>query len=270
MWDHKATFKENVTAYLKEYWILLSGLIMTVGSLLYRPYGQDMQFLMDFLPVFGGIFIIIGILKLLGRRDKHSKNIFWRLYTALFVLVILWASSLAAATATMLSETQRNSYVEGWDVVVLGVELSAEHDRQILDSRLKSTAYYLNENPDNVAILCGGAAKGEKLTTARYMQDYLVSQGISEDRLILEEQSQTVPEAIANAKAIVEARQGGTQTQGVGLISNEYQIYRGRKYAAKAGLIFTKMVVKTPLAKLLPMNFFIREYFKIVPMWLGR
>jgi len=272
MWDNKLTFKENIKAILLEYWTLLLGAVMFFGALLYRPYGADIQFLMDFLPILGGLFLLVGILRIVGRKigKKEGKaNIFWRLHLVILVAILLWAASLAAATGTMLSEAKRNPYVEGADVIILGVELSAEHNTAILDSRLKPTADYLKRNPDNLAILCGGAAPGEILTTAQYMMDYLVAAGIEKERLILEEESQTVPEAIDNAKKIVERLQGGKQTKPVGLISNEYQLYRGRKYAAKADMAFYKMCVSTPFDRLQPMNFFIREYFKIVPMWLG-
>jgi uncharacterized SAM-binding protein YcdF (DUF218 family) len=261
--------KEKLLKWLGSFWLLPVGGLMAAGALLYRPYGRDMQFLMDFLPVLGGILLLLGLAQWRLKRKHRRGGLMWTAYYTSVVLLILWASTVAMVTGTLLAESKNNPTVVGADVVLLGAELSAEHDTAILDSRVKPTAEYLKQNPETRAILCGGAAAGESLTTAQYMKEALVAQGVGADRLILEETSQTAREAVQNAKPLVEGLQGGSQQYPVGLISNEFQLYRARKYAEQEGLEVAKMCIKTPLVRLLTFNFFLREYFKVIPFWLG-
>lgn len=261
--------REKLGHWLSSFWLLPAGALMILGALLYRPYGKDMQFLMDFLPVLGGILLILGVAKWLMKRQNRRGGLFWTLYYTGLVIMLLWAGTLAIVTGTLLSETENNPTVVGADVVVVGTELSAEYDRVILDSRVKPTAEYLKQYPETRAILCGGAAAGESQTTAQYMKDAMIGLGIEADRLILEEDSQTAREAVKNAKPIVAQLQGGTQQYAVGLVSNEFQLYRARKYAEQEGLEAAKMCIKTPLVRMLTFNFFTREYFKVIPFWLG-
>ena len=261
--------KERLLHWLRGVWLLPVGGLMAAGALLYRPYGRDMQFLMDFLPILGGILLLLGLAQWRLKRKRRRGGLLWTAYYSALVLLILWACTLAMVTGTLLAEAEKNPTVVGADVVLVGAELSAENDTAILDSRVKPTAEYLKQYPQTRAILCGGAAKGESLTTAQYMKEALVVQGIEADRLILEEASQTAREAVQNAKPLVEALQGGTQQYPVGLISNEFQLYRARKYAEQEGLEAAKMCIKTPLVRMLTFNFILREYFKVIPFWLG-
>lgn len=269
-WDSGLTWKENVTHLFFRYWLLLGGLIMLAGSLAYRPYGRDMQFLMDLLPWLGLLAIILGLMKEYALRKNQPKGLVSRVYHLVAVIVLFWLASVAAAGGAMLAETQRNPYMADVDVVLLGVELSAVDDQTMLSSRAKPTAYYLEHNPQARAYLVGGAYAPGEQTAAEYLRDDLLARGIAPERLILETRSTTLEEAIVNVQAMIEADPLGRQDLGVGLITHEFQLYRARKIAAREGMLFGKMCIRTPLEKLYPINFFVREYFKILPFWLGR
>ena len=63
------------------------------------------------------------------------------------------------------------------------------------------------------------------------MKDYLVDQGIGEERILTEETSTSTLENIKNASQLMEAGY-----QSVGIVTNNFHVYRGTALAEKQGL----------------------------------
>lgn len=74
-------------------------------------------------------------------------------------------------------------------VVVLGAHVKGELPSKALLKRLEAALDYGEKNPETKLVLSGGQGFGENITEALCMKRYLVKNGISSDRLILEEKS---------------------------------------------------------------------------------
>lgn len=115
-------------------------------------------------------------------------------------------------------------------VIVLGAHVFGERMSANLRYRVEAACEYLKENPDTKAVLSGGKGTGEDITEAEAMHRYLVKEGISPERLLLEETSVNTDENIENSAKLIQDK-----GKKVILVSNDFHIYRAKAIAKKQG-----------------------------------
>ena len=115
------------------------------------------------------------------------------------------------------------------NVIVLGMALENGRPTDDLLSRLDTAEKYLRENPESIAILTGGNPDASGRTEAAVMHDILIGRGITEDRMALEDQSDSTK---ANFKNTAELIDPGDP---VVLISSNYHMDRAVQTAKNAG-----------------------------------
>ena len=77
-------------------------------------------------------------------------------------------------------------------LLILGGPIKDEKPSDLLMKRIETGAEYLKEHPDMKAVVSGGIkGKTQTKSEARIMADALNELGISDDRIILEEQAKT-------------------------------------------------------------------------------
>ena len=79
-------------------------------------------------------------------------------------------------------------------IIVLGAHVDGTRLSMALLERTRRALQYLENNPDTKAVLSGGQGRGEAVSEAKAMYDYLTGHGISRERLILEERSTNTKE----------------------------------------------------------------------------
>ena len=115
---------------------------------------------------------------------------------------------------------------------------------------------YLNENEGTKVVVSGGQGKGEEITEAKAMSDYLVKNGIKSDRIILEDRSKNTNENLKFSAELI-----GSKEKKTVIVSNDFHIYRAKCIAKKMG--YTD--VSGASAKTKPItipNSFVREAFE--------
>ena len=120
-------------------------------------------------------------------------------------------------------------------VVIHGCGLAGgERVTRLLAGRVdKAIAIYNKCRIKPVIIPSGGRGSDEKVSEAEALKDSLVSHGIPEESIVLEDRSSTTRENLLNSKAIIDTGQGGKKTA---LVSSNYHIYRCLKIAREVGL----------------------------------
>ena len=153
-------------------------------------------------------------------------------------------------------------------LIVLGAQVKKTVPSKALRLRLEKACEYLQEHPDTVAVLSGGQGSGEEITEAACMYQYLTEHGIAKERLLLENQSTTTRENLLySAQMIADSRNEQNIDQvwncKIGLVSNNFHIYRAVKLAEKAGY---KNVygIAAPSDWKLQIHYMVREYFAIL------
>ncbi len=123
-------------------------------------------------------------------------------------------------------------------LLVLGGEVLGEEapSPQLLE-RMKAAAKYLSDNPSAKAVACGGCFRdNQKKSEAKIIADYLVEQGISPDRIILEDRSTTTFENFEFARRLIENHAvRDIDDVKVAFLSSSYHIFRASKIAELCG-----------------------------------
>ena len=187
----------------------------------------------------------------------------WRL------VVILTCAGLAyfCFVESYIIRSARTDKEPGRDyIIVLGAAVYGDQPSLTLVRRMEGARDYLRAYPDSVAIVSGGMGAGETVTEAQAMHDWLVAQGIPEERILLEPEATSTQENLENSFAIIRAR--GDEPDGhVAIVSSAYHLYRAKLMAKNMGV--SAAGVAAPWGYFFVMlNYFIREAFGVTRLWL--
>ena len=119
-------------------------------------------------------------------------------------------------------------------VIVLGAAVYGETPSISLRHRSDRAREHLKANPTAAAVLSGGQGKGEDISEAECMRRYLLSKGVKEGRLLLEDGSTSTLENLTYSKQTIEA--AGGDPRRVAIVSSSYHLYRARRMAAALGM----------------------------------
>lgn len=139
----------------------------------------------------------------------------------------------------VISDALKNYNDECDYLLILGGNvIGADTPSPQLFERMKAAAEYLNKNKNVVAIPCGACfRKEQKKSEARIIADYLISQGISENRILLEEKSTTTFENFEfGAEIICNHTQKNINEIQVAFLSSDYHMHRAALIAKKCGI----------------------------------
>ena len=152
-------------------------------------------------------------------------------------------------------------------LIVLGAAVYKDRPSLTLVRRLEGTLQYLNEHPDTVAIVSGGMGKGETITEAQAMHDWLTVNGVPEERIIMEPKATSTLENLRYSFEII--RERGDEPQGhVAIVSSAYHLYRAKLMAKSLG-VTDAVGVAAPWGYFFVMlNYFIREAFGVTHLWV--
>lgn len=153
-------------------------------------------------------------------------------------------------------------------IIVLGAAVQGDVPSRSLADRLNTAVKYHKENPEAVIVVSGGKGPQENVTEAYAMEQYLIKNGVSKDKIIKEENATSTYENFLYSKEILDKNlEAGYK---VSFVSNEYHIYRARGIAKKIGLtnvthIHSNTVWHSVVTGTL------RECFAVLKFWvLGR
>lgn len=146
-------------------------------------------------------------------------------------------------------------------LIVLGAQMRASGPSKVLRCRLDRAARYLTENPDTICIVSGGQGKNEPCTEAEGMAEYLIAQGISKDRILLEPDSKTTAENLRNSRHLL------PEGASVGIVTNNFHLFRALQTAKKEGFSNVSGIAADSSLLYLPNNL-LREFLAEVKFLL--
>lgn len=152
-------------------------------------------------------------------------------------------------------------------LLVLGCRVRGNEAEEALRMRCIRAAEYLRENPDTVAIVCGGIVHADQyISEAQAMEEILLSEGIEKERIIKEDKSTTTVENFRNAKGFIEEG-GDINSFSLALLSSDFHLMRARLIAKKAGL--DCQTVSAPSPEREKAKNYIREFFAMIIFVIG-
>lgn len=152
-------------------------------------------------------------------------------------------------------------------MIVLGAALDGDQPSKILRFRLDKAIEYANEHPDVIIITSGGQGPAEVISEGEAMRNYMISCGISEDRIVAETNSTTTIENFGYSMNIVNELEGTEDASGVEIVyvTNSYHCFRSGLDAHIAGFREAHpLASKTPTALILQSYF--RETFSLLKL----
>ncbi len=180
------------------------------------------------------------------------------------VVIILIAGVLAAGivfaaviSAFMIKEINDRPKNSNTTLVVLGCQVRGDQPSLMLKRRLDAAYSFLAENDGVKVIVSGGKGSDEDISEAQCMRNYLVSCGISGERIIMEDKSTDTRENIRFSKAIIEEQ--GLPAD-ITIVTDGYHQLRADLFARREGL--RAYNISAPTALWLLPTYWVRE-------WLG-
>ena len=113
-------------------------------------------------------------------------------------------------------------------LIVLGAQMRDWGPSVVYKYRLDAAVEYLNENPETKVVVTGGQGSNESISEGEGGKAYLLEQGISEDRIIVEDTSVDTEANIKNALDIID---GYDSSLKIGIVTNNFHLYRGQLLA---------------------------------------
>lgn len=237
-------------------WIVIV-VLLVLAILLFIIPGYSFS---AWLSVGGSILLLCYfLLRLLGRRDRLTAKILRTAISSVLCLVIM------AAALTFIPIRDASFGDDAGDceyVVVLGAGVRGTVPSKILQNRIDAAVEYLRQHPDAICIVSGGQGSGEDISEAECMFYHLTAAGIPAERIWMEDRSTSTAENFAYSLALIEERTG-VRPEKIGVISNEFHLYRAGLIARSNGVAAVGIPAKTSYLTL-QINYTIRE---IAAVW---
>lgn len=172
--------------------------------------------------VLGVVFVLVGLFY--KRFNKVLKTVFW---------VLLCAEVLLVGTIGISGAFDSTDFSED-AVIVLGAGVRGDKVTLPLKYRLDKAIEYEKKNPDALIVVSGGKGFQETVTEAEAMEKYLISKGISADKIIKEERATSTAENMRYSKAILDKR--FKEPYKTVIVTNNFHILRSVILAKNEGL----------------------------------
>lgn len=149
------------------------------------------------------------------------------------------ALSAGAYMPFVISDSLKNFRDDCDYLLILGGNvIGADTPSPQLFERMKAAADYLGEHKNVIAVPCGGCFReGQKKSEAAIIADHLISQGISPERIILEDKSSTTYENFEFGIPIIEKHSGKkAENLRIAFLSSDYHMHRAGIIAKQSGI----------------------------------
>lgn len=143
-------------------------------------------------------------------------------------------------------------------LIVLGAQVRGSRITKSLKERLKAADKYLKDNPRTLVIVSGGQGPGENISEAEAMKNYLLENGIDEDRILVEDKSTNTSENISYSKKLIVKEDAK-----VAVVTNSFHIFRSVSIAKKQG-IENINGLSAPSDPILFISYYVREVFGVI------
>lgn len=202
------------------------------------------------------IFAVCGGMIIYGRRHDIQLPIGWKIFLR---TAITFGLTIFGIIQGILIYHANEKPVERADyLIVLGAKVNGTQPSLILKKRLDAAVSYAVENPQTKIIVSGGQGVDEAVSEAEAMAGYLSAQGISDERIIEENQAVNTKQNISFSKGLMEG-----ENPSVVIVTNGFHVYRGIRLARNNGLEnVSGLGAATPAG--FHLNSYIREAFALI------
>lgn len=232
---------------------LLAALCLALGASMLLVY-TAVRFT-GFLFCCGAAALVV--FALLARwREKRP----WALWARRILLGLLAAgfAFFAVLEGWVLSWARTDGETPVEAVIVLGAGVDGTTPSLSLRTRLEAALAYIQDKPEVPVVVSGSQGRGEDVSEARCMYDWLTGRGVDPERVILEERANNTEENIRYSLELLEER---GVAGNIAVVSSGYHLCRAAMHLG-GGMV--PVAARMP-ARYWPLavNYYIREAFAV-------
>lgn len=153
----------------------------------------------------------------------------------------------------MFSKPERGAQ---W-IIILGAQVRGRKITDSLKRRLDAAIHYLEENERTMVVVSGGRGPGEDISEADAMEQYLIEQGVAENRIRKEDQSVSTRENLSFSRRFIDPKH-----ETVGIVTNNFHSYRAKLLAEQEGYAHV-FSVSASSNYVFQINYLVREFFAV-------
>ena len=193
--------------------------------------------------IFGLSVCAFGILLVVFYRKISEfggwRKVIMRIILCTFICGLAWCGYLTI----LMNSVKSLAPPPNTNIIVLGAQVySEDHLSLSLSKRVDAAYEYLLQNPEAVCIVTGGQGSNEPCTEAFAQKKTLVSRGIDESRILLEDKSRNTKENMIFSAQIAEEHDLGNE---FAVATQSFHMYRSLKLAEKSGLKGYSVIAET-------------------------
>ncbi|MDE7262975.1 MAG: YdcF family protein [Oscillospiraceae bacterium] len=202
------------------------------------------------------ILVIFALLT----RWKEKRRWALLLRRALLAFLAVGFAFFAALEVRVISWARTDNETPVTAIIVLGAGVNGTEPSLSLRTRLETALAYAQERPDVPIIVSGSQGKGEFISEAQCMSNWLAGRGVPPERIWLEEQADNTKENIAYSLAMLSER-GMDPAGSIAVVSSDYHLCRASMYMAGN---MVPVAAHMPVRYfLLTLNYYVREAFGV-------
>ncbi len=219
---------------------LFNNLVLVLGILclfyylamgIFVRFGQSLLWLW---PLMGCIFILHwAVVNRSIRTGKPVPLPKWAII--ILIILIILALLVFISVQVMITSAAAKTAPAGLDcIIVLGAKVNGTQPSGALSQRIDAAYRYLSANPDTPCIATGGQGEDEGISEAECIRRGLMSLGISEERIIMEEAATDTATNFTNSFDLLPEG-----AENIGVVTNDFHILRALMTARElSGLNF--------------------------------
>lgn len=174
------------------------------------------------------------------------------------VIAIICIAAALLISVLMVRTAMDNPKGQKTTLVVLGCQVKEGRPSLMLRRRLDAAYDYMIEYSDVTAIVSGGKGYDEQISEAQCMKEYLVSKGITPERIIIEDKSSTTSENLKFSSEIIKEK---SLNEKITIVSDGYHQLRAEMIANDLGI--EAYNISAPTSVWLIPTYVVREWFGV-------
>lgn len=202
-------------------WVVLAMLCLAYSLMIYMIGSGTFSYL-----IWLGGALFFGICFFLSENGRWAEVPAGIRYAS-YVFLAITAVVFLVCQVAILSHFSDKGENDLDYIIVLGAQMRDSGPSPAYRYRLERTKEYLDLNNGTLCITTGGKGSNEPVSEGAGGMDYLISHGISPDRITAETKSADTAQNIQNAFKIIEEKEGNTDNLKIGIVTNGFHVFRG-------------------------------------------
>ena len=234
--------------------------LITAGALFLFYYGILCFYTGKWDSTFARFWLVAGIghfLTIPATKEEVTRKLLFFCVAGIWILFL--AVELFIVRAMRPGRKKNCRYL-----IVLGAQVRGERITDSLKRRLDAALLYHQVCSSVKIIVSGGQGKGEDVSEAYAMAQYLREHGVKDEQIMLEDQSRTTRENLRFSKAYLEELKTP-----VGIVTNNFHLFRALLIGRSEG--YENLTgIAAGCNRILFLNYMVREFFAVVWLWIQR